>query len=272
VPVQEDKRADPLLSIGVFARRSRLSPKALRLYAAQGLLVPARLDGRTGYRSYTADQVERARLIGLLRQAGMPLARVRELVASPASDQPAAVERWWAGVEDDHRRRREVVAHLHRRLTGEDLVMDVVVREVPEQELLTAERRVTVEDLEPFITGAADRIRAHLAAAGTAPSGALRVVYHGMVTEDSDGPVEVAVPFTGSVEPVDDLRVRLQPAQREAVTALTREQACFPRILDAYDAVARWTDGAGLSRTGSPAEVYPEDDGPVFLEVAWPVG
>jgi hypothetical protein len=107
--------------------------------------------------------------------------------------------------------------------------MDVGVREVPAEELLTAERRLTVE---------------------------------------------VAVPFTGSVEPVDDLRVRLQPAQREAVTALTREQARFPRILDAYDAVARWTDDAGLTRTGSPAEVYVGDaagDGEVFLEVAWPV-
>ncbi|MFI9237198.1 MerR family DNA-binding transcriptional regulator [Streptomyces sp. NPDC053079] len=28
---------DPLLSIGVFARRARLSPKALRLYDRQGL-------------------------------------------------------------------------------------------------------------------------------------------------------------------------------------------------------------------------------------------
>ena len=33
-----------LISIGEFARRSRLSPKALRLYDGLGLLTPARVD------------------------------------------------------------------------------------------------------------------------------------------------------------------------------------------------------------------------------------
>lgn len=51
-----------LLPIGAFARRSRLSLKALRLYDELGLLPPARVDPETGYRSYVADQVDRARL------------------------------------------------------------------------------------------------------------------------------------------------------------------------------------------------------------------
>ena len=43
---------DPLLSIGVFARRSRLSMKALRLYDRLGLLKPADVDPENGYRRY----------------------------------------------------------------------------------------------------------------------------------------------------------------------------------------------------------------------------
>jgi hypothetical protein len=38
------------MSIGEFARRSRLSPKALRLYNELGLLTPARVDDDSGYR------------------------------------------------------------------------------------------------------------------------------------------------------------------------------------------------------------------------------
>ncbi|MFW3170896.1 MerR family transcriptional regulator [Geodermatophilus sp. CPCC 206100] len=271
-----------LLRVGEFLRRTRLSAKALRLYGAQGLLAPVRVDGRTGYRWYAPAQVERARLIGLLRRAGMPLARVRAVVDLPAADRTAAVERWWAGVEDDLARRRLLVTHLLRRAPGgtdpspEDPVPHVALRTTGEHKLLTAERRLTVEELDGFITTARQAIEEHLTASGAARAGALRVVYHGMVTEDSDGPVEVAVPFTGSVEPVADLRVRLQPAGREAVTALTRDQAEFPRILDAYDAVARWCDAAGLERTGSPAEVYltgrDVEPATVHLEVAWPVG
>lgn len=57
-----------LLTIGGFARASRLSPKALRLYDELGLLAPASVDPVSGYRFYSPDQLERARLIAWLRR------------------------------------------------------------------------------------------------------------------------------------------------------------------------------------------------------------
>lgn len=41
-----------LMSIGEFARRTRLSPRALGLYDDTGPLLPASVDGAPGYRSY----------------------------------------------------------------------------------------------------------------------------------------------------------------------------------------------------------------------------
>ena len=64
-----------LLTIGAFARASRLSPKALRLYDSLGLLTPAHVDEVSGYRFYRTDQLEQARLVAWLRRLGMPLAR-----------------------------------------------------------------------------------------------------------------------------------------------------------------------------------------------------
>jgi protein phosphatase len=63
-----------LISIGEFARMSRLSPKALRLYDELGLLPPTRIDRNTGHRFYETGQLERARLVASLRQIGVPLA------------------------------------------------------------------------------------------------------------------------------------------------------------------------------------------------------
>ncbi|MFY9863288.1 MAG: MerR family transcriptional regulator, partial [Trebonia sp.] len=51
-----------LLTIGEFARASRLSPKALRLYDELGLLRPVRVDEYSGYRYYSPDQLDQARL------------------------------------------------------------------------------------------------------------------------------------------------------------------------------------------------------------------
>jgi hypothetical protein len=85
----------------------------------------------------------------------------------------------------------------------------------------------------------------------------------------------VALPFSGTVRPTGERAVRRQPAGREAVTVLTRAEAGFPRLLDAYDAVARWCDAAGLARTGSPVEVSLTGrgvgPGEPHLEVVWPV-
>ena len=76
-----------LLTIGAFARASRLSPKALRLYDSLGLLTPAHVDEASGYRFYRPDQLERARLVAWLRRLGMPLARIG-IVCDLARDAP----------------------------------------------------------------------------------------------------------------------------------------------------------------------------------------
>ena len=74
-------------------------------------------------------------------------------------------------------------------------------------------------------------------AAGLPGDGPVLVHFHGYVTRDSDGPVEVAVPFTGSVEPIDDLRVRISPAGTDAFLPVARADADFPGILRVYDAL-----------------------------------
>ncbi|MBP2583224.1 protein phosphatase [Streptomyces sp. PvR006] len=111
----------PMLTIGDFARASRLSAKALRRYDELGLLPPARVDPFTGYRYYAAEQLERARLIAWLRRIGMPLAevgRVCALYASDASGAARAIRGYWARVESDTAARRDLAASLVDRLKG----------------------------------------------------------------------------------------------------------------------------------------------------------
>src|SRR5687767_7290294 len=79
-PASGSSVTDGYLLAGRFGAAARLSPKALRLYAEQGLLVPARVDPATGYRYYAREQVPLARLIARLRQLGLPVARIGRLV------------------------------------------------------------------------------------------------------------------------------------------------------------------------------------------------
>lgn len=72
-----------MLTIGDFSGVCHLPAQTLRFYHSEGLLVPAEVDERTGYRSYAFDQVRTAVLVTALRGAGMSIAAVRRALADP---------------------------------------------------------------------------------------------------------------------------------------------------------------------------------------------
>jgi protein phosphatase len=101
-----------LLNIGEFARASRLTAKALRLYDELGLLPPAHVDPVTSYRFYAPEQLERARLVLWLRQLGMPLAQIRTVCDLTPAAAAAEISRFWGQVEADTAARRDLAAAL----------------------------------------------------------------------------------------------------------------------------------------------------------------
>src|SRR5687767_13893732 len=70
-----------LLSIGEFAAATQLSPKALRLYDDQSLLPPATINAANGYRYYRSDQVPTGRMIRTLREMGLSLTEIGNVLA-----------------------------------------------------------------------------------------------------------------------------------------------------------------------------------------------
>lgn len=82
---------EPLLTIGAFARAVGLTASALRHYDECGLLVPAEVDTGTGYRYYTPELADRARLIVGMREAGVPIETMRVVLDSPAGEARAAL-------------------------------------------------------------------------------------------------------------------------------------------------------------------------------------
>ncbi|MFG2399369.1 MerR family transcriptional regulator [Streptomyces lydicus] len=118
--MNHDADGAELLTIGAFARASRLSPKALRLYDELRLLPPAHVDPVNGYRRYAPAQLERARLVAWLRRLGMPLTRIREVCDLTPDTAAEAVAAYWAQVEADTAARRDLAAFLVDQLQRKD--------------------------------------------------------------------------------------------------------------------------------------------------------
>jgi PPM family protein phosphatase len=112
-----------LLTIGAFAKASRLSQKALRLYDELGLLAPARVDPVTGYRLYAPEQLEQARLVAWLRRLGMPLIRIQHVCKLDAASAAQEIRAFWVQVETDTAARRDLATFLIDHLSWKDPAM-----------------------------------------------------------------------------------------------------------------------------------------------------
>ena len=71
-----------MFKIGDFSRLSRVPVKTLRYYDEIGLLPPEQVDTFTGYRYYSAHQLERLNRILALKDLGLSLEQIRQMLAS----------------------------------------------------------------------------------------------------------------------------------------------------------------------------------------------
>lgn len=71
---------DVLLRIGEIAAFFNVSVKAMRIYEKMGILKPVKVDEKTGYRYYTADQVKQLDALLELRELGFSLAEIKKLL------------------------------------------------------------------------------------------------------------------------------------------------------------------------------------------------
>jgi DNA-binding transcriptional MerR regulator len=225
------------LSIGAFARLTNLTQKALRVYERDDLLTPARVDSHNGYRWYSIEQVNQARLIGLLRGLDMSLDDIRRLLALDRGVASMQLGAWWVRCDHEHSSRRALLRHIQSIIKNEESSMyEVHVRHIPARRVMSVQRRVLQPDLEQFILDTWAKFEKHLD--GEQQTGEYTVLYHGRVEADLDGPVEAIMGCPESTQPTDTIGIRTEPAHDVAYTRLSKAQFMFPEILGAYDAVA----------------------------------
>jgi hypothetical protein len=165
--------------------------------------------------------------------------------------------------------------------------MDVLLRDVPEQIVITEQRMVDQDALEKWLPGAMARVHqaAGDAAAGTVDQPHLRrdhvpdeptfiVIYDGNPNEGETA-VECCTPLReGSRAP--SAASRTIPAHREAYVRVAKKTVLSGHLGDVYVSIERWLDSNGLAIAAAPRETYWTDffsadqDDEVF-DVAFPV-
>jgi DNA-binding transcriptional MerR regulator len=258
------------ISIGEFARRSRLSLKALRLYDKRGVLVPSRVDQASGYRYYDTAQLDQARLVVMMRELQLPLKAVKELLACDPADAATRIAEHWRDAEAAHDARRELADYLVSRLSGMRPVMyEVATREMPERSLLCLKRNVAVQ--EQFAFGK-EFIAILREMRGERPrpriegrEGAFFCVYWSHPSADGDGLIEWCTPVPAGeahtlAEHYPELTLRTEPAHLEMFVALPAGYGAVEWNL-ACESLDAWGQEQELEHEGERLALTPEDLG-----------
>jgi DNA-binding transcriptional MerR regulator len=270
-----DARAG-LWPIGSFASAAQLTLKALRLYDQLGLLKPSYIDPDSGYRYYRADQLYHARLIRMLRTIDMPLATIRHVLAAAPADAETLVHDHLQQMERRLANARHTVQSVIAFLRHEENIsMDVEVRTVAAQPIVSITRHVKVDRLEATITNEVQQLLEFVRQQGGQVAGTPLGLYHGPINAEEDGPIEICVPLAYPVSASGDAQAGELSAGKVAVVTLRGDDCDYPRILTGYDATYDWIKQQGYEHAGSPREVWISAAGvdsgvENHVEIAWP--
>ncbi len=240
----------PGLSTGRFAQAAQLTRKALRYYEKIGILQPDHVDPQSGYRYYRSDQLEKARVIRLLRSMEMPLEDISQVLEA-RTDQEAlnAVQSCSARFENQVEEIRQATRKVIFALKKEYAPMATVVSQqhFPACQAYSLYRSITVPDFHTFIPRALEQIQELSRIQRTELVGDPLCFFYGPVNEVDDGPVEICWPAAEPAAPKEDIQLREIPEHQAAVGRASKASSKYPEILEIWDNVLFWVQNQSLS-------------------------
>jgi DNA-binding transcriptional MerR regulator len=235
-----------MFHIAAFAALAGVSAKVLRDYDAGGLFRPAWIDPDTGYRLYSPAQLPELRRILALRDVGVSLAEIRQLIAG-GSELGVVLERRRQALEDERRDADRRLARLGISIVSHDSGgPDVVVRDIPAELVATMDVTDAGGDVGRAFYELELRIR-DTGVRAPRPPGALAAER----SLTSDGPaIEVFVPIRRAAA---GLEVRRLPAIR-AATILHR--GAYETVGATRRALRAWLGATGQEAADPVRTIY----------------
>lgn len=266
------------LTIGDFSRMTYLSVKALRHYHEIGLLEPAVIDADTGYRLYQPAQLGRAQVIRRLRDLGMPLDGIRDVITAPDLERRnAAIVSHLRRMERELDHTQSVVASLRALLDQPaPTPLPVEYRTDPALRVLAVRDRIGMDDAETWSSEAFAELHRALDEFGSQRTGPDGALWHSEFFQADAGEVVAFVPIAANEPAPRSGRAALVdlPASEVAVTVHAGPFADLDR---AYASLGTYVAERAIGFDGPIRENYlitaadTPDESAHRTEVCWPV-
>jgi DNA-binding transcriptional MerR regulator len=268
-------RMSSSLTIGDFSRATHLTVKTLRHYHETGLLEPAQIDLRTGYRRYATNQIPVAQIIRRFRDLDMPLDDIRAVLSAPdVQKRNELIAAHLHRLESDLARTQSAVASLRDLLEHPAPAMEIGRRKVDSVSAAAISQVVRVEDALSWFLGALGELHAALAAQRIIATGPAGDIFASSLFSEARGEATMFIPCDAQVHSIG----RVGPLDVPAVELATVvHKGAHANIDLAYGSLATYVTRHELAVEGPLREYYvvgPQDTPEMSAwrtEIGWPI-
>ena len=242
--------------IGQFSKINRVTTKALRHYEKLGLLMPEKVDEWTGYRYYSSKQLPRLSQIITLKQMGMSLTDIKEILDHPkalASFLKLQAESIRQSIEAEQMKLTYIDSYL-KGLRGENAMnYNPVLKSLPE--CIVASMRFIAPSYEAYfevIPKMGEEMN-RLGAVCSEPAYCFNI-YHDGEYKEKDIDVEVCEAVVAYCEDSEKVKFKKIQGVKEALCVL--HKGPYDLLPEAYNFALEWIEANGYEAIDHPRESY----------------
>lgn len=246
-----------MYTIGMFSKINRITTKTLRHYDEIGLLKPEQVDEFTGYRYYTTGQLPKLHQILALKQMGLSLQDIKEII-----DNPTALNLFLKLKEEEIKRNiksEEMKLSQIRSLSNlsenaVDFMYTPVIRDIPKVTVASIRKTISNYDELYYISrNIMEKELIRLQCEKFEPNYCF-TMYHDGEYKEKDIDVEVCERVTYKREDSEIIKFKEIAAVENAVSIL--HKGSYAKFREAYAFIFKWIEDNNYDIIGNPRECY----------------
>lgn len=256
-----------MFQIGEFSKLGQVSPRMLRHYDQLGLLKPGQVDAWTGYRHYTLDQLAQLHRIIALKEMGLSLEQVGELLARGEELNPERLRamlkeakgQLQRDIVESQERLQRVEVRLQQLESQDELAYEIVVKPVPSLSIASIREVVpSLQNFGAYCSNVYADLYGSLRTHGITPLQPEITIYHQEEYSESEIDAEFGVAVQSKymkAAPADE-HVRFRELPEYASAAALIYEGAFVNLLDGVLTLLKWVAMHGYSFAGPMRELH----------------
>lgn len=247
---------DELYQIGLFSKINHITAKTLRHYDEIGLLKPAEVDCLTGYRYYTSGQLPRLHRILALRQIGLCLDDIKNILEEPENTKALLrlkEKELSHQIQEEKQKLGQVKTWLWILEGGNPMNYSAIVKELPA--VTVASMRTIAPSYQSYfdIIPPMGEEMERQGAVCAEPAYCFNI-YHDGEYRETDIDIEICEAVVKACEDSDMVRYKKLPRVPEAVCVL--HKGTYSNLRNAYAFAFDWIRENSRETAGLPRESY----------------